>query len=156
VWRRVEQGKEQAYPEEDAMAANQVNGAPSTAELVQRAGDQLTRLVRDELALARAELVSKGRKAGAGAGLLGGAGLVALYAVGALVLAAIAGLAEAVPAWLSALIIGVVLLAIAGGMALVGRSRVREALPPVPEEAADGVRADLETVKTAVRERGES
>jgi hypothetical protein len=138
------------------MAADRMNGAPSTAELVQRAGEQLSRLVRDELALARAELAAKGKKAGTGAGLLGGAGLVALYALGALVLAAIAGLAEAVPAWLSALIIGGALLIIAGLMALLGRRRVRQALPPVPTEAADGVRADLETVKTAVRERGRS
>ena len=138
------------------MSADRANGAPSTAELVQRAGDQLSRLVRDELALARTELAAKGRKAGTGAGLLGGAGLVALYALGALVLAAIAGLAEAVPAWLAALIIGGALSVIAGGMALLGRRRVRQALPPVPEEAANGVRADLEAVKAAVRERGRS
>jgi hypothetical protein len=136
------------------MSADRVNGTPSTAELVQRAGEQLSRLVRDELALARAELAAKGRSAGAGAGLLGGAGLVVLYALGALVLAAIAGLAEAVPAWLSALIVGGALLLIAGLMALLGRRRVRQAMPPMPTEAADGVRADVETVKTAVRERG--
>lgn len=49
------------------------NGSePSTAELVQRAAEQVSRLVRDELALARAELTAKGKHAGIGAGLLAG------------------------------------------------------------------------------------
>jgi hypothetical protein len=126
----------------------------STAELVQLAGDQLSRLVRDELALAKAELADKGRHAGLGVGLFGASGLVALYAIGALVLAAIAGLAEAVPAWLSALIVGVALLLVAGAMMLMGRRQVRRALPPVPKEATDGVRADLAAMRTAVRKRG--
>ena len=38
--------------------------------------------------------------------------------------------------------------------ALAGRSEVRRATPPVPEEAVRGVRADVETVTTAVQERG--
>lgn len=136
-----------------------VNGSTdgrSTAELVHDAGEQLSRLVRDELALARAELADKGRHAGLGVGLFGTGGMFALYGVGALVLAAIAGLAEAVPAWLSALIVGVVLLLVAGGLALLGSRQVRRAMPPVPKEAADGVRADLAAVRTAVRERGQS
>jgi putative superfamily III holin-X len=134
-----------------------VNGSAdgrSTTELVQLAGEQLSRLVRDELALARAELSNKGRHAGLGVGLFGAAGLVALYGLGALVLAAVAGLAEAVPAWLSALIVGVALFLVAGGMVLLGRGQVRRAMPPVPKEAADGVRADLAAMRTAVRERG--
>jgi hypothetical protein len=124
-------------------------GERSTAELVQQAAEQVSRLVRDEIALARSELMEKGRHAGAGAGLLGGGGLVALYGVGALVLAAIAGLAEAMPAWVAALIV-------AGAMALLGRQQVRQAVPPVPEGATRGVRADVEAVTAAVRERGRS
>ena len=134
-----------------------VNGSidgRSTAELVQQASEQVSRLVRDELALAKAELADKGRHAGVGVGLFGGSGLVALYALGALILAAIAGLAEAVPAWLSALIVGVALLLIAAIMVLLGRRQVRQAMPPVPKEATDGVREDLAAMRTAVRERG--
>lgn len=126
----------------------------STAQLVQHASEQAARLVREELALARAELVEKGRHAGFGAGLFGGGGLVALFGLGALVLAAIAGLAEAVPAWLAALIVGVALLLVAGGLALLGRRQVRQAVPPMPEAATREVRADVDAVTTAVRERG--
>jgi hypothetical protein len=128
----------------------------STAELVQDATEQVSRLVRDELALARAELADKGRHAGVGVGLFGGSGLIALYGLGALILAAIAGLAEAVPAWLAALIVGVGLLLLAGLMALLGRRQVRQAMPPVPEAVTHGVRADVDAVKTAVQQRGRS
>lgn len=128
---------------------------PSTAELVKQASEQISTLVRDELALARVELTHKGRHAGFGVGMLGAGGLVALYAVGALVLAAIAGLAEAVAGWLAALIVGVALLVVAGVLALVGRSQVRQAVPPTPEAAQRGVRADVEAVTNAFKERGQ-
>jgi hypothetical protein len=122
-------------------------GSASTGELVRNAAEQISRLVRDELALAKAEMADKGKRAGVGAGLLGGGGVVALYGVAALIAALILGLAEGLPAWLAALIVGVVLLGAAGVMALVGRSRVREALPPVPEETVRSVRADIDEVK---------
>ncbi|HYN93625.1 MAG TPA: phage holin family protein [Pilimelia sp.] len=126
----------------------------TTSELVQRATEQISRLVRDELALARAELSEKGKHAGIGVGLFGGGGALALYAVGALIVAVVLLLAEAMPAWVAALIVGVGLLVIAGVLALLGRKQVRQAVPPMPESAADSVRADLRTVTEAVRERG--
>ena len=126
----------------------------STAELVQRASEQFSRLVRDELTLARAELTEKGRHAGRGAGLLGGGGLVALYGLGALVLAAIYGLAVVWPAWLSALVIGASLLIVAGILAAVGGSQVKQAGRPMPERTVRSVRDDLDVVTGAVRSRG--
>ncbi|HEY8453562.1 MAG: phage holin family protein [Micromonosporaceae bacterium] len=125
----------------------------STAELVQHASEQISRLVRDEIELARAELRDKGRHAGMGAGLFGAGGLVALYGVGALVLAVIFLLALVMPDWVAALIVGVVLLALAGGLALAGRGQVRRAVPPTPERAVRSVREDLDTVTAAVRTR---
>ena len=122
----------------------------STGELVQRLSAQLSELVRRELDLARTELATKGKRAGAGAGLAGAGGVVALFGVGALIASAIAGLALVVPVWLSALIVGVVLLLVAGVLALVGRSRLREATPPVPEQAVRGVQDDVAALKNAV------
>lgn len=129
---------------------------PSTAELVQRAVDQVSRLVRDELALARAELVDKGRHAGIGIGLFGGGGVLALYGVGALVAGAILLLAEVVPGWASALIVAAVLLAIAGVLALLGGRQVRQAVPPVPRHAAQSVHADARAMVAAVRREREA
>ncbi|GGK15170.1 hypothetical protein GCM10010124_04700 [Pilimelia terevasa] len=124
----------------------------STAHLIHRATEQLSTLIRDELALARIEIAEKGRRLGRGAGLLGGAGLLSVFAVGALVTAAICGLVAAgMPAWLSALTVAVVLLLLAGGAVLVGWAQLRKAGPPVPTDVMAGVRADLDTVTHAIR-----
>lgn len=123
----------------------------STGELVRRLSTQLSDLIRRELELARNELTAKGKRAGTGAGLAGAAGVVALFGVGALIAAAIAGLATVVPVWLSALIVGVVLLLVGGVLALAGRSQLRRATPPVPEQAVRGVQDDVATVKGAVQ-----
>lgn len=141
--------------------ADALNGRParpvaeqSTAELVQRATEQISRLVRDELALARAELTEKGKHAGLGLGLFGGGGVLALYGVGALIASVVLLLALALPAWVAALIVAVVLFAIAGVLALLGKKEVRRAVPPVPTAAADSVRADVDAVTAAVKDRG--
>jgi hypothetical protein len=124
----------------------------STAELIHRATEQVSTLIRDELALARAELTEKGKRAGIGVGLFGGGGALAAYGLGALVAAAIMLLALVIPAWLSALIVAVALFAVAGVLALIGRKQVRRAVPPVPSAAADSVRADVDAVTAAVKD----
>jgi len=125
----------------------------SAGELVKRATEQISALVRDEMRLARAELAEKGRHVGIGAGMFGLGGALALYGVGVLIAAAILGLAEAVPGWAAALIVGVVLLAVAGILALGGGRQFKRAAPPVPEETLHSVRDDIHAVQTAVEER---
>jgi uncharacterized membrane protein YqjE len=115
--------------------------------LVAQLSSDVSRLVRDELQLAKAELKDKGKEAGIGIGLFGGAGTVAVYGVGALVAAAILGLATAVPAWLSALIVAVVLFAVAAVAGLLGKRHVAHASPPMPERAVEGMHEDLEALK---------
>ncbi|MFB4319564.1 phage holin family protein [Actinomadura sp. 21ATH] len=116
-------------------------------ELVSRATQQLSDLVRAELRLAVAELKDKGKHAGTGAGLFGAAGLVALFGAGALVAAVIAVLALVMPVWVSALIVGVVLLAIAGVLALMGRGQTKRAVPPMPRDAMESARQDVTEIK---------
>lgn len=129
------------------------NGSgPSTAELVQRATEQVSRLVRDELALARVELTQKGKHAGIGIGLFGGGGVMALYGAGALVATVILLLALVLPAWLAALIVAVALFLLAGVLALIGKSQVSRAVPPLPEATVRSVRADVDTVAAAVKD----
>jgi tetrahydromethanopterin S-methyltransferase subunit C len=84
--------------------------------------------------------------------MFGGAGVFGLYGIGALIAAAILALATAVAAWLAALIVASVLGAIAGVLALQGRRQVREATPPVPEQATESVKEDVEVIKTRARE----
>jgi len=139
--------------------ANVLNGASpasgadqSTSELVQRASEQISRLVRDELALAKAELTEKGKHAGIGVGLFGGGGALALYGLGVLIATAILALDIVMPAWLAALIVAVVLFAVAGILALVGKKQVQQAVPPMPTAATDSVKADVDAVTAAVKE----
>ena len=116
-------------------------------DLVQQVSRQTADLVRQEMRLAQVEMQEKGKRAGIGAGMFGGAGLVALYGVGALIAAVILLLGTAIEPWLSALIVAVVLLAMAGVVALLGRKQVDRATPPKPERAMESVQRDVEHVK---------
>jgi membrane protein implicated in regulation of membrane protease activity len=101
--------------------------------------------------LAQAELTQKGKHAGVGAGLFGAGGLVALYGVAALLTAVVLLLAYVMPAWLAAVIVGILLLAVAGALALIGRKQLEHATPVVPEDAVRSVKADVAAVTEAVR-----
>ncbi len=122
---------------------------PTSGELIGQLSEQTSRLVRDEVALAKIELTEKAKHVGLGAGLFGGAGLIALYGVGALVTTAILVLAQFLPAWLAVLIVTVVLFGIAGISALVGKRQVAAGTPVVPEQAVESVKQDVDTVKEA-------
>jgi hypothetical protein len=123
--------------------------AASTGELVSRLSQDLSQLVRDEMRMAQVEVTGKAKKAGVGIGMFGAAGLLALYGAGVLIAAAVIALALAVPAWLAALIVAVVLVAAAGVAALVGKKRVSDAVPPVPEATVDSVKRDVAAAKDA-------
>ena len=120
-------------------------------KLVQDLSRQTSTLIRQEMRLAQAELTEKGRHAGKGAGMFGGAGVVALYGVGALATAAILGLATVLEPWIAAAAIGVVLLVIAGILALTGKKEIEEAGPAKPERALESVSRDIDTVKARAR-----
>ncbi|MFJ5273051.1 phage holin family protein [Streptomyces sp. NPDC088358] len=116
-------------------------------ELVHRASQQLTELVRGELRLAQAEMKEKGRHYGKSGGLFGGAGIVGFLMLETLVVAAIAALAVPLPVWAAALIIAAVLGVIAAVLALSGKKQVGQAAPPVPEQTIDNVKADVAEIK---------
>ncbi|MGW7352642.1 phage holin family protein [Streptomyces sp. NPDC054784] len=119
----------------------------SVGELVARASEQLSEIVRGEMQLAQAEMKEKGKRAGLGAGMFGGAGLAAFLALQALVGAAVAALALHLPVWASALIVGVVLLLVAAVLSLVGKKEFGQATPPAPEQTIDSVKADVQAIK---------
>jgi uncharacterized membrane protein YqjE len=123
----------------------------STAELLKRLSDETTTLVKQELELAKAELQEKGKRAGVGAGMFGGAGLFGVGAFAALTACVIAALDLAMALWLAALIVAVVYAAVAGALALRGKQKVKEATPPVPEQARESVKEDVEWAKTRAR-----
>jgi hypothetical protein len=133
---------------EDTARAPSATAADSSAsELAKQLSEQVSRLIRDELRLAQLEMTTKGKRAGLGIGMLSGGGLLALYGIGCLLAAAIIGLAIAVPAWLSALIVGAAVLATAAVIALRGKSKLSKATPVVPEQTVQSVKADVEEIK---------
>lgn len=124
----------------------------STGDLVRDLSTQLSTLVRQELELARIELTAKGKQAGAGAGMLGAGGVIALLGAGTLVGTAVAALATAMDTWLAFLIVTVVLFATAGVLALLGKNRTAEAMPPLPERTIAEVQQDVRFTKDHVQE----
>ena len=120
----------------------------SLAELVKQLSEQTSRLARQEVELAKSELAVKGKRAGVGAGMFGGAGAFGFYALGALVATAVLALATAVAAWLAALIVAAVLGVVAGVLALQGRNKVQQAIPPMPEQATESVKEDVQWAKS--------
>lgn len=126
---------------------NAPNTEPTTAELISNVGDQVSRLVRDELELAKAELRQKGKRFGTGVALGGAAGVLAWFGLAGLLVAAGAALALVMPVWAAALIVAVVLLAVAGVLAAVGVGDVKKSTPPIPEQAIDSTRRDIAAVR---------
>jgi uncharacterized membrane protein YqjE len=117
-------------------------------ELLKQLSEETTRLVHQELELAKAELTQKGKQAGIGAGLFGAAGAIGFLALAALTTCFILALDAAMPAWLAALIVAVVYGAIAAVLALRGRAKVRQAVPPVPEQTIETIKEDVQWAKT--------
>ena len=119
----------------------------SAGELVKQLSEQVSALVREEVKLAQLEMTRKGKQFGVGAGMISGGGLISLYGVGCLIACAVLAISEALAAWLSALIVGLVLLAVAGITAQAGKRRLKTAVPPVPVETVDSVKADVAEIK---------
>ena len=123
----------------------------SLGELFGKLSAETSTLIRQEMALARAELTEKGKEAGKGAGLFGGAGAVGLLGAGAITAGIILLLDLAIAAWLAAIIVGLIYAGIAAFLGLQGRNRIQAATPPVPEQTVDTVKEDVEWAKTRAR-----
>jgi hypothetical protein len=119
-----------------------------TADLLRQLSQETTTLVRQELDLAKAEMTAKAKEGGKGAGFLGGAGVAGLLTLGALTATVIGALDVALPFWLAALIVTLIWAAVAGVMALTGRTKLQQAAPPAPEQTKASVKEDLEWART--------
>ncbi|MBO0768913.1 MAG: phage holin family protein [Solirubrobacterales bacterium] len=119
-----------------------------TGDLVKELSEQTALLVRQEVELAKAELKVKTKQAGVGVGMFGAAGTAGLFVLGGLMAAAILGLSTVFTPWLAALVITAALAVVAGVAVVLGRSKVRRATPPVPEQTTESVKEDLKTART--------
>ena len=126
----------------------------SAGQLVSQLTEDIATLVRDEVALAKRDLATAGKRAGVGVGLFGAAGVIAVFGLGTLIATAVLGLATALDAWLAALIVAVALFVIAGVAALIGKSSVGKA-PEPPKDRVDSVKADVAAIKPGDHTTGE-
>jgi hypothetical protein len=123
----------------------------SARELTGQLGGQVSQLLRDELALARAELFARARQAVMGGGMLAAAALLGLTGWLVLVAAGIAGVALVLPVWAAALICGGILL-LAGGLITMRAARRLSGGGPPLRLTADSIRRDVREVTEKARQ----
>ena len=124
---------------------------PSIGTLVGQLSEQVSRLVRAEIASAKAEMAHKAQKAGIGIALVCVAAVLSLYGLGFLLHSAMAGLDNVMPLWLAALIVGLALLLIAGIATLIGVKTLKKASPPSPEITVKSLRDDVTAIKEGIK-----
>ena len=122
----------------------------SIATLLSDLAGETILLVRQELALLKAELHEKFSRVGQGVGALGAGALIAFSGWLVLLAAAVLGLAEAVPAWLAALIVALLVLSIGGALLWFGKSRF-EAKSLTPSRTLRSLREDEAWLKERLR-----
>ena len=120
----------------------------SLPELIGDLSAQTARLVREEIALARAELRQKLVRSLGGAILLAMAAAAGLICIGALGATLILALSLAMPAWGAALIVTAAAGLVAALVGLVGARALRRNLPPIPDQAIETLREDWEWART--------
>ena len=135
----------------DPTPRREASDSPTVGELVRQMSEDTSRLIRSEMKLAQVEFTEKAKDLGIGVGAFGAAGVLALFGLGVLITTAILALALVLPAWLAALIVGVVILAIAGVAALIGKKKVQEGAPPVPTQAIASVKTDVQEIKESAK-----
>lgn len=118
----------------------------STGRLIAQATEDISTLIRAEMALAKDDLAQAGKRVGVGAGMFGAAGILALYGLGVLLSSAVLGLANVTDPWLAALVVAVALFFVAGVAALVGKGSVTKAAQ-APAQRVESVQADVAAAK---------
>jgi len=111
----------------------------------------LRELARLEIELAKSELAAKGRNAAIGLGLLIAAGIGGFMLIATMVTAAILAIALVVPAWAAALIVAGLLVLIAGACVLIGVKCLRSSVPPLPQQAIETSKENVEWLKSRLR-----
>ncbi|MCK9903037.1 hypothetical protein CC117_29490 [Parafrankia colletiae] len=117
--------------------------ASSTGQLVSEVANDVSTLFRQELALAKAELREEATKAGKGAGMFAGAGGAGFFALVFILLAVMFGLGSVMALGWAALIVGVLLVAAAAVLALMGRRTVKD-VHPAPTQTVETLREDVQ------------
>ena len=123
----------------------------SLPELLKTLANDLSTLVHEEIELAKAELAQKAKQAAMGGGMFGGAAVAGLMTVATFTACIVALLSLAMPVWVAALIVAVVWGVVAAILMTNGRRKLRQATPPMPEQAIETTKEDVRWAKTRMQ-----
>ena len=119
----------------------------SLGQIVKELTADISTLFRSEIALLKLEVKDTVAKLGGGAAMFAGAAFVALFGLAFLFVTITLGLvALGVPAWVSSLIVTVVLFVVAGVLAMMGKKKFSQ-VNFVPSESVQQIKADVEAIK---------
>jgi len=118
----------------------------SVGKLIGDISEDLSRLFRQEVELAKAEIRQEATKAGKAAGMLGGAAFAGYLAVLLLSFALVFGLANVIDAGWAALIVAVIWGIIGAVLYLTGRNKLKT-VDPVPHRTVETVKEDAQWLK---------
>jgi uncharacterized membrane protein YqjE len=122
----------------------------SLGTIIKELTEDITTLFRGEIALLKLEVKDTVAKLGGGIGLFAGALFVALFGLAFLFVTIMLVLVRlGVPAWLSALIVTIVLLATAAVLALMGKKKFA-AVEFVPTKSIESIKADVEAIRSDI------
>jgi hypothetical protein len=125
-------------------------GGKTIGTIVKELMENISTLFRSEIALLKWELKDTFAKVGTGAGLFAGAAFVAIFGVAFLFVTILLVLVRiGVPAWLSALIVTIVLFVVAGVLAMIGKKKFAAA-QFVPKESVEQIKSDINTIKSDI------
>lgn len=118
----------------------------SLGELFAELASETTNLVRQEIALAKTEITQKATSAGKDVGMIGAGGALAYAGLLALMAALIIGLGQVIPMWLSALLVGLVVVGIGYMLIQRGLTALKN-IDPTPRQTLETLQEDKEWAK---------
>jgi len=125
----------------------------SPTEAFKQFAADLTMLAREQLEAARQEMTEKVKLIGVGAGMLSASVVALVFTAACLTAFAMIALALLMPAWLATLIVTLVWGAVSGTLAMVGRSKVKDAGPLAPEQTIANLKQDISWAKRQSRHK---
>ena len=121
----------------------------SIGELFSELAGETSTLIRQEMALAQAEMTQKATKAGKNVGYLAVGGAIGYAGLLAIIAGVIMGLSYLMPAWIAALLVGIVIaissyVMISSGLAALKKMDVK------PTETVESIKEDAQWLKNLV------
>jgi uncharacterized membrane protein YqjE len=130
--------------------SNYTDADRSIGTIIKDLTADISMLLRSEIALLKLELKESAAKLGGGAAMMGAALFLGLIGLAFLFVTITLGMvALGLPAWLSSLIVTVVLFAAAGILIVMGKKKL-QGVNFVPSESIEHIKTDIDTLKADV------